>query len=308
MAVTESIRNLDLPSVTDKDVTLDLEKVVTTESEGDERYILSATPGTTTLGDGGATIDPLLTEFAKAGYVRSSGFKNAPFNITASNNQLQISVDGSSFQTISLATGNGLTMEDVSDDMQQKINLLAAEGGALEGNLAVLNAIVSVENNKFVIISGSLSKTFTGPERSSVAILPGATNDASATLGFDIITSSEDISSKLVIESQLTGDVYSPSGVGDVVPLDDVTGFTTGQAMTVSNGSSRAYFVVTSISGNALITHSGSIPSATFSGGSVVQNVFERDADSSLASPYESVDDITRALLRSIAGQIDFTV
>lgn len=307
MAVTESIRNLDLPSITDKEVTLDLEKVVTTESEGDERYILSATPGTTTLGEDGATLSPLLTEYAKAGYVRSSGFKNPPFNITSSNNQLQISIDGSTLQTITLAVGNGLTMDNIADDLQEKINLLAATAGPLEGNLAVLNAIVSVENGKFVIISGSLSKSFTGPNRSSVSVSAGLTNDATATLGFNVVTSSEQIAAKLVLEAELTGDVTSPSGVGDVVPLDDVTGYSAGQPMAIYNGTDRDYFVVTSVSGNSLITHSGSIPLATYEAGAVVQNIFERDADSSLASPYESVDDIIRALLRAIAGQVDFT-
>lgn len=306
MAVTESIRNLDLPSVTDKEITLDLEKVVTTDSEGDERYILTATPGTTTLGSEGATISPLLTEYSKSGYVRSSGFKNPPFTISSSNNQLQISIDGSTFRTISLAVGTGLTMTDIEDDMQQKINLLAAAGGLEEGNLSFLNAIVSVENGKFVIISGSLSKSFTGTGKSSVAVQAGLTNDASTTLGFDVVTSSESLSSKLVLEAQLTGEVTTQSGVGDIVPLDDVTGFSSGDAMTIYNGSDRDYFIVTSVSGNNLITHEDSLPLATYSGGAIVQNIFERDADSSLASPYESVDDIVRALLRSIAGQVDF--
>src|SRR3989304_6889933 len=118
MAITESIKNLSFPSVTDKEVTLDLEKAITTDSEGDERYILSATPGTTTLGVDAVAIDPLLIEYSKAGYVRSSGYKTPPFTITTSNNAFRISIDGSTFREIVLDSGVSLTGEDVEDDIQ----------------------------------------------------------------------------------------------------------------------------------------------------------------------------------------------
>jgi len=306
MAVTESIRNLDFPTVTDKEVTLDLEKVVTVDSEGDERYILTATPGSTTLAADDETINPVLIEYFKSGYVRSSGFKSPPFTIGPTNDTFQISIDGSTTRSISLTQGSGLTGDDVADDMQAQINLLAAAGGLEEGNLAFLNAIVSFENGKFVIISGSLAKSFTGTGKSSVAITAGASNDVTATLGLDIVTSSEAIASKLVVEAQLTGSTSSPSGVGDVIPLDDVTDLSAGQAFTIYDGTNREYFVATSVSGNNLITHSGSLTN-TYASGSVVQNLYERDPDSTLASPYRDADEVVRALLRTIAVQVDFS-
>lgn len=306
MVVTESIRNLDFPTVTDKEVTLDLEKAVTTESEGDEIYLLTATPGTTTTAAEGAVISPLLVDFFKSGYARSSGFKNPPFTISASNNQLQISIDGSSLRTITLDTGGGLTGNDVSDDLQNKINLLAADGGLEEGNLAFLNAIVSYENNKFVIISGSFSRSYTGSGKSSVSVSPGTTNDASVTLGFNVSVTSEAIASKLVSEAQVTG-ATSSSGSNDLIPVDDVSDLNVGDAFTIYNGTDRDYFIATSISGNYLVTHSGSVPLLTYSGGAIVQNIFERDPDAELASPYRSTDEVVRALLRAIAVQIDFS-
>jgi len=306
MAVTESIRNLDFPTVTDKEATLDLEKVVTVDSEGDERYILTATPGTTTTAAGDVAIDPVLIEYFKSGYVRSSGFQSPPFTIGASNDTLQISIDGSTVRSVSLTQGSGLTGDDVADDLQTQINLLAATGGDEEGNLAFLNAIVSFENGKLFIISGSLARSFTGTGKSSISITAGASNDVTATLGLDIVTSSEEISSKLVTEAQLTGSTTSPSGVGDVIPLDDVTDLSAGDAFTIYDGTNREYFVATSVSGNNLLTYSGAL-SNTYASGSVVQNIFERDADSSLASPYRDVDEVVRAILRTVAVQIDFS-
>lgn len=305
MAVTEDIRNLDFPLVTDKEATLELEKVVTTDSEGDEVYILSATPGATTLGTGGATISPTLTEYAKAGYVRSSGAASPPFTISASNNTFQISIDGSTVRSVTLDSGTGLTGDDIADDMQIKINALAATGGDEEGNLAFLNCIVSYENGRFVIVSGSLSKTYTGTGKSSVAITAGATNDVTATLGLDILASSEELSSILVSEAELTGVTIATSGA-TLIPLDNVTNFSAGQAFSIYDGTNRDYFVATSISGSYLVTHSGGVPDGTYSTGAIVQNIFERDPDATLASPYESVDDLVRALLRTIAVQIDF--
>ena len=305
MSVTESIRNLDFPTVTDKDVTLDLESVITPDSEGDERYILSATPGTTTLGAESATIDPVLIEHFKAGYIRSSGFQTPPFTVGASTNTFQISIDGSTYRSITLTQGTGLTGDDVADDVQTKINLLAATGGDEEGNIAFLNCIVSFENGKFVIISGSLARSYTGSGKTSIAVQAGTTNDVSAVLGLDLITSSEAISSKLVVEAQLTSATTSPSGVGDVIPLDDVSDLSVGDAFTITDGSNRDYFVALSVSGNNLLAASGSL-STTYSGGSVVQNIFERDPDTSLSSPYQDVDAIVRAILRAIAVQIDF--
>jgi hypothetical protein len=307
MAITESIRNLSFPSITDKEVTLELEKSITTDSEGDERYLLSAIPGTTTLGVEGASIDPLLIEFSKAGYVRSSGFKTPPFTITSVNNTFRISIDGSTFRDIILDSGVSLTGQDVEDDMQVKINALAATGGVEEGNIAFLNSIVTFVGGKFEIISGSLSKTYTGVNKSSVAILPGLTNDVTVTLGMDLLISSEELASKVVAEAFLTGATSETIDGEVVIPVDDVTELSEGLAYTIYNGSDRHYFIATSISGNSLITHSGSVPTATYSGGALVQNIFERDPDLGITSPYESVDDLLRALVRSIAVQIDFT-
>ena len=307
MAVTEQILNLDFPSVTDKEATVDLSKAVTTDSEGDERYLLTGTPGTTTQAEGAVDIDPVLIEFVKSGYVRSSGFKNPPFTITVTNNTLLISIDGSTPIQILLESGTGLTGDDIADDLQNKINLLAATGGAAEGNLAFLNAVVSFENNRFVIISGSLARSFTGAEKSSVAVTAGASNDASVTIGFDVSTSSEAIASKLVTEGLLTGPTTT-GAVGEIIiPLNDVTAYSAGQAITIYNGADRDYSVIAQVSGNNLVSPASTIPAATYSGGAIVQNIFERDSDSQLASPYESVDDITRAIIRTIAGQIDFS-
>lgn len=301
MAINETVRDLEnFPNVS-KTVTLDQSKVVPVDNEGDEIYVLSATPGTGVTKLGGGTINPIFVREFKAGYARSSGLKDAPFTITGTNNTLRISIDGGIVRTITLTNGTSLSGDNVAADLQAQINALGGVGGLEALNLAYLNATVKFINGKFLIVAGSISNTYTGVGRSSVQVLAGLTNDAATTIGFDIYTSSEAISALQAVETSVSSTYTS----GGSLSVNSIVGLSAGDAFMITNGVDKEYFVASGISAGT-IGISGSGLAHTYSGGSLVQKIFEKDANADLASPYTTVDEITRFALRSVANQINF--
>ena len=303
MAINETVRNLDVnPNVT-KTVTLDLQKIIPTDTEGDEIYVTSAAT-TATSQFAGATVNTSFLREFKAGYSKSSGQANGPFTIDASNNELRVQIDGSLPTAITLSQGTGLTAEDIANDLQTQISAQAGVGGSREGNLGYLNATVEFRNGRFRIISGTVSNTYTGVGKSSVTVLSGA-NDATPTLGFYLPVESEALSAKSPTETVL---VTTYSGGDPNLNVESVDGFAVGEAFTISDGTNREYFVASGIdSGSTLLGVSGSGLANTYSGGAIVQRIYERDPDSQLASPYEDIDALIRFQLRSIANQLDYT-
>jgi len=301
MAITTTIRDLEnFPSVS-KTVTLDQVSVVPVDNEGDEIYVLSATPGAGVVKLGGGTISPVFVRDFKAGYLRSSGLKNPPFTVSASNNTLRISIDGGTLRAITLTSGNNLSGANVASDLQAQINALAAVGGLEALNNSYLSATVKFLNNKFLIVSGSISNTFTGVGRSSMQVLAGLTNDASVTLGLNIVSSSENIAALQAVETSLSS-TYSSGGTLNVTAS---VGLVAGDAFMITNGTNKEYFVASGVTVSTIgISGSGLVN--TYSGGSLVQKIFERDANADLASPYTTVDELTRFALRSIANQVNF--
>jgi len=304
MVINEQVRDLDINPNVQKQITLDLQKIIPTDNRGDEVYVISAVTTAVSKLTSTANISPIFLRDFKAGYSKSTGFKSPPFNITTSNNKLQIAVDGSSYREVTLETGNGLTGEDIATDLQTKISALGGSGATEEGNLGFLNILVQFINGRFRVISGTISNTYTGTAKSSVSIIAATSSDASSTLGFDIPVESESLSSKQAAESKLIASYSS----GVTLHLDDVAEFTAGSAFTVSDGSNREYFVAASVSSaSGTMTISGAGLNNSYATGSIVQHIFERDPDSSLASPYEDIDAMVRFQVRSLANQIDFS-
>jgi len=305
MAISEQVRDLDVnPNVT-KTVTLDLQSIIPVDNEGDEVYVTSAVTTAVSKITGSANITPIFLREFKAGYSKSSGFQTPPFDIDSSNgNTLRISIDGSSYYSITLTSGSGLSGEDIADDLQTKISALGGSGGAAEGDLGFLNALVEYSENRFKITSGTVSNTYTGVGKSSVLVISGTSDDASSSLGFDIPTESESLSAKQATETQLATS-YTSGVVLNVVDVDD---YQAGEAFTITDGENREYFVASGIdTGNTEITIAESGLNNTYAAGSIVQRIFERDTTADLASPYEDIDALVRFQLRSIANQIDFT-
>jgi hypothetical protein len=303
MAISETVKDIELNPSVSKTATLDMDKVVLVDSEGDEKYVLTCT--TTATATGGATIADIYIRDFKMGYSKSSGFKNAPFTISSTNNTLQISIDGSDAQSITLDEGTGLNGDDVAADLQSKIAALAAAAAVEEGNLSFLNCTVVFEDGRFVIMSGSVSNTYTGTGKSSVVVTAGATNDASITLGFNIPTESETLSSKRAAESTLSSS-FTASGI--TLTLNSVEDMNSAEAYTITDGTNREYFMVETVTSgsNTLTVTSGAVTNS-YASGSIVQRLFERDSSAPLASPLEDIDAIYRFGLKSLNNQMDFT-
>lgn len=303
MAINESVKDLINNPTRTKTVTLDLQKIVPIDNNGDEVYVLSASGVSTVDKINGGTITPIFIRDFKAGYAKSSGFKNPPFTVTSGTSTFRVSVDGSTFRDITLSTGTGLTGPDIASDMQAKINALAGVGGVEEGNLGFLNATVEFVNNRFKFISGSVSNTYTGAAKSSFVLSSGTSNDGSVLLGLDKGVNSEALSSKIPVETTVTI-AYSGGVTLDVASTESMEA---NEAFTIYDGVNREYFVA---SGTAVgeITILGSGLVNNYDVGAVVQKIFERDATAQLASPYEDIDSIVRFSLQSISSQIDFTV
>lgn len=286
-----------------KTVSLDIVKNVFADSEGDEQYALLLSTTATSKLNAGAIANTYLRDFV-VGYSKSRKV-NGPFTIDGTNNQLQISIDGSASVEITLTPGTGLTPENIVDDLQTQISSLSAVGEPEEGNLAFLNADVDFVEGRFRILSGSISDTYTGNAKSSVAVTSGA-NDVSVLLGFDIPIESEALASKTPAES-ITISGYTTSGT--VLALESVTGLNAGEAFTITDGINREYFIATAVtSGSAELTIDSTALSNSYSAGSVVQRIFERDPDIVLASPIKTVDEVMKFSLKNVVNQIDFTI
>ncbi|RKZ96615.1 MAG: hypothetical protein DRQ40_00455 [Gammaproteobacteria bacterium] len=303
MAITETVKDIELNPSISKTATLDMDKVVLVDSEGDEKYVLTCT--TTATAAGAEAISDIYIRDFKIGYSKSSGFKNPPYTITSSTNQILVSIDGSTFRPIILEVGSGLTGNNIAEDLQEKISAHAAAAALEEGNLSFLNCTVIFENGRITILSGSLSNTYTGLGRSSVNVVAGLLNDASVTLGFDIPTESESLSSERAVESTLAS---SFTASGTTLLLTSVEDMNADEAYTITDGANREYFIVDTVtSGGAQLTVAANSIINDYASGSIVQRIFEKDASSDLASPIEDIDAIYRFGLKSLANQMDFS-
>ena len=298
MAINETVKDLVVDPAKSRTVTLDLKKLILTDTEGDEVYLLNSS-GANLPRKGGGVVAPIYLRDLKAGYARSSGFKNPPFNITSSNNSLKVSIDGSAYQELELDEGTGLSGEDVADILQTKLNSVSGTNV----DLAFLNSTVEFNNNRFLIVAGSISNTYTGLGKSSVKVQPGDTNDVSADLGFDYYHNTEDLSSMVAAETQVSVEY---TGSGTTLDVVSTLGMSGGQAFMITDGVNKEYFIADSVGVNE-ITLQSELDNA-YDVGSAVQRIFERDPDGELASPYKDVDSLVRFTLRAIANQIDFTV
>lgn len=303
MSINESVKDVENFPSKSKTVTLDLQSIVPVDNNGDEVYVVTASSTATKIGTG--TASPIYVREFKAGFCNSSGFKNPPFNISASNSNLKISIDGSTYRAISLDTGNGLAGEDIAKDLETKINALAGTHGLEEYNLAFWNATVEFKNNRFRIVSGSISNTYTGTGKSSVDVIDGDTNSALITLGFDKKVTSESLAGKRAAETTVASTYTAGESTITVTATDD---FAAGYAFSIFDGTNREYFVASGVSVGEIGVSGTTGLNNSYSSGAVVQRIFERDPMSDIASPYEDIDAIVRFSLRSIANQLDFSI
>lgn len=303
MAVNVSVFDLENFPSNPKTVTVDQVSVVPLGGSGDEVWASSFI--TTATASGGASIQRLYVTDTKFGWAKSSGLNTGPYNVTASQNHLKVAIDEDSSGAVEItltADTVALSGDAVASDMQNSISALAGPGGAKDGNLSYLNAVVLYEDGQFKIISGTASSLYTGASRSSVYVADGTTTTGlAAELGLDIPFTSESLASNQVKQTSLASDYTSGTSL-TVTTADLITG---GDCIALTDGTNTEYRGVESAGGAGVTLASGF--SNSYDAGSLVQVVVIQDSTGEPPPIYNKLDDYVRFGLASIVNQIDFS-
>lgn len=302
MATNISVFDLVNAPGTQKTVTVDLTEVVPTGNNGEDIWVF--TVSTTATASGGGAIQKLYINNTKLGWVKSSGLKTGPYDILSGARHLKVAIDEAIANGVEIAlTTNTLPVpgEDVAKDIQKKINATAKTGGSKLGNLAYLNAVVKYSNNTFTIISGVPSETYSGADRSSVAVSDGTTTTGlAALLGFNIPVSSEVLDSTQVKETSTFSTYTSPS---TTLVLSSAIA-STGDVFSITDGTNREYRGITTAAGATLTLASGL--ANNYAAGSKVQILREQDPSGEPPNIYTTIDDYVKFGVSYIVNQIFF--
>ena len=323
MAINLDVKNLDdYPDVT-KRITLDIDSLVPVGTEADEKFVLKASTSAYSNNVSKTAIaDTYVTEF-NVGWVKSTGMtgNSGKFLLDATHNTIKIKMDatvsgtdGNGYYQITLdytSDGRSKSGEDIAADMELKIRDIDCVTADTGYQLAYTNSSVEFKNGKFWITSGTLGRYYTGSYRSSVDVVPGATNDCSIILGFNMPVSSEDLSGIAISESLIVQNYIADStplyiGVGTGVTADD--------CLIITDGTNTDYFPVLAVSGTILTvptmasnSFTGISHNYTVTNGAKVQILRIQDPDNKPNSWCTSIDDIMRYGMKGIVNQIDFS-
>jgi hypothetical protein len=320
MAINVDTQDLENYPGTVKRVTIDQTSLVPQGNEGDESYVLSFSTTAYSDNDARTAIQTLYVTNFKSGWCRSSGFAGTAnkFSLTASGNTIGIKLDntvsgtsGSGYYDIVLdynTNGTPVPGETVAADMEEKIRALASSLNTADTGfrLAYMNSSVEYMDGRFWIISGSMEDYYTGSNRSSVAVAPGSSNDASSILGFDVYTSSEDMAAIAVTEAMLTS---SLTASGTSMTINQSIGAVEGDCLMITDRTNTDYFQLTAdpVGGTALTCTAGVIKNSYTANEAKVQLLREKDPFSDPYLWHDTIDSITRFGLKTIINQIDYS-
>lgn len=315
---TVTVYDLDNYPDNSKTITVLLTSVVPIGSEGDEKWVISATTTAYSDNTSRTSIQDLYVRDIKAGWLHSSGLvgTSGKFTIGSSSKTLGIKMDNSAnTYYIVLDEGTNIGGDALAADMETKIRAIpesvqwnTADNGH---RLAYMNATVAFEDNKFKIVSGSMSQYYTGSNKTAVDVTISGADTAYANLGFNLSLSSEDMSATSIKETLVTTGYTT-----DTTPLiiGGGTGVVAGNALYITDGTNSDYFtalsgttdtniVVATTGNNSYVGISHSYLAAT----SKVQIMSFGDPDAGPAPAYTNVDEIVRFGIKSITNQIDFS-
>ena len=317
MAVNVTVRDIEnFPGGTAKTITVDIVQIVPVAGnpEGDEIWVTSTTTAATA--SGGGSIQNIFKNEMKRGWLKSSGQASGLITILASSG-FKIAIDEAigNGVDITLTAGSSLLLQDIAQDIEDTIKAEAETGGggAKIGNLSYLNAQVRFVSGKFQIESGTSSSLFTTTAGSTVAIAaPDSGTDVRSLLGLDITLTSQILAGRQISETFLA----SAYTTGNILTVDDTSGFSAGDGMVISDGTS---------SQNAVISGAGvtdglaaaELRFATASGSdnglsnpyainSVVRALHQVDVADPV-SAITTVDELYRSTIDSQVNQIDFS-
>jgi len=318
MATNITVYDLDNYPDNTKTVTLDHKTIVPVGYEGDEQWVLSFVTTAYSDNTNATTIQDIYVREIKAGWLKSSGLVSAPFTIGPSNKTIGIKMDAAStYYYIDLDEFADLSGDAIAADMEDKIRAIPDDwrwSSSDDGyKLAYMNASVEWQDDKFYIVSGSVSPYYIGANRSSVAVTASGSDTCYDDLGFNLSVDSQTIKGTAIYEC-LIGANYTIDT--DTLTLGTNIGIVVGDCLMITDGTNTDYF--TAISGTSGVavkvctaannSYTGIKHSyVTTSGGTKVQRLKEQDPEQVPAAYYDTVDAITRWGIKSISNQIDFT-
>lgn len=318
MAINLDVQDLINYPGTVKRVTIDTEVVVPAGGDGDEKFLLSASTSAYSDVVARTAIADVYVAGGNIGWSKSSGFKgsNGKFALDATHCELAVRIDAASVGTVGIGNGyykitlnhsNGLYLkgEDIATDMQNKLQSVTCSGVDAGFQLSYKNCTVKFNDNKFYIASGTISDTFTGNTRSSVAVTNSNTNSCAALLGFDQQVTSENLAYINVVEAPLIAD-YTAGATTLTVGL--LSGINTKDALCITDGTNTEYFIAANAVGgtitvaNTAITHNYTVANSSY-----VQILRKVDPDLRVNSYHKDTDELLRYMAKIVINQIDFS-
>jgi hypothetical protein len=301
-----------------KRVTLDVNSLVPYGYEGDEQIVMVvSTTAYSDIASRTAISDLYITE-AKSGWIKSSGFKGSVFQLDTDINTFRIALDttvsgymGSFWYDVELADdgGSNLPGVQVAADMETKIRAIPEGGQWNVGDngliLAYRNCSVEFVSGKFKIISGSITDSYTGLDKSAVAVSSGTSNDCLSMLGFDITIDTKSLAETQIKEAEL---LVNYTAGGSLLETTGGTGAVVGDAMAIKGSGTPEYFIVGGVNAaGSDITISGSLSSSYTANETKVQLLRMNDPEFEPTSAFGTVDSIGRYGIKNMVNQIDYS-
>jgi hypothetical protein len=292
---------------------VDQSLVVPVGYDGDEQWVLSFTTTAYSNNTSRTAIQDIYVQEMKAGWYKSSGMVNlSGYQTSATSKILGVKMDASSgFYYVTLSEGL-VGGDDIADALEAAIREIPNASGTWstsDDSLAYKNAVVSYDNNKFYIVSGSFSRYYTGSLRSSVVVASGVSDTMYTDLGFNLGVGSESIAGTAIIEAYLTGQ-YTAGGATLGV---STTSITSGTVAMITDGVNSDYFPILNVAGATLTVPT--VASNGFNG--ITHNyaanvtkvqVLKYQDPNQVPVPYhDTVDSVVRWGISSLANQIDFS-
>ena len=308
---------VNYPGIT-KRVTIDITSLVPIGYEGDEQIVMVVSTTAYSDNTNRTAIQDLYIAEAKSGWIKSSGFKGSVFQLDDTHKSFRINLDttvsgwnGSGWYDITLEEDNGsnLTGVDVAADMETKIRAIptgaqwnAGDAGYM---MAYKNCSVEFLNGKFKIISGSISSSYTGVDRSSVTLASGTANDCITMLGLDLTIDSYSLGQIQIKEAELTTN-YTAGG--STLYTSGGTGAAVADAMAITDSTNTEYFIVDSTGpATGQITISGTLNNSYTANATKVQLLKMNDPEFEPTSVYGAMDSIARYGVKNAINQIDYS-
>ena len=325
MAINVDSQDLTNYPGTVKRVTVDLASIVPMGFEGDEQFVLNASTTAYSNNENRTAIPKLYITNMISGWNKSSGFAGAAgkFYLDDTHKSLKVRLDatvsgtdGSGYYTITLTPNDDNTPvsgEVVAAELEEKIRsvvdvLVPADVGFAT---AYRNASVEYKNSKFWVVSGSVSSQYTGNARSSVSIIPAATNDCTKELGFDLPTTSYVLANTAVKETLLNSNYTADSAN---LSVNTGLGAQAGMCFMITDGVNTEYF--SSLSGTTdsnikVATMSNNdyigITNSYLANSAKIQLLRQQDPESVPPSWYNSIDQLVRYSIKAMINQIDYS-